>query len=388
MMKRKDIPTLQLATEIQTLIGQNMTCILDLCKEIQSIILIEKKKIPYHINVIESAARGRLKETGHSKILADMLLYQPFCNKFIKDFLGITLNDAEVFIEKDNIDVSIKSKQAFIIIENKINNAPEQRSQIYRYVNDIANKKYDYSYSNIYVLYLYSNTHEYPSDFTLSSSGINILDIIPSQNFKVIDYRHDIYNWLKEIEFPTNQPHILSAFDQYIDYLEQKYSLSKDFNDMNNKIYSHLQNLLSLDESEPLKSIDIINNQLEDLAELEDKLEDMKHLYEMRFIESVFTHIKDITGVEFLKEDDFYYFPLRYNIRLGIHSTEDEYGMYIGFAQSNYEENHPIYVKNIIRKGCPTLEESFNYSVKGWEAWLSGCNNFEEILLSLLKATM
>lgn len=33
---------------------------------------IKKKKLPFHINVISAAARGKLKETAHSIILHDL----------------------------------------------------------------------------------------------------------------------------------------------------------------------------------------------------------------------------------------------------------------------------------------------------------------------------
>lgn len=47
----------------------------------------ELKKLPYHLNVISSAARGKLKETAHSMILSDLLNFPDIQKSFLNYFL-------------------------------------------------------------------------------------------------------------------------------------------------------------------------------------------------------------------------------------------------------------------------------------------------------------
>ena len=72
-----------------------------------------------------------------------------------------------VTAEKNRIDVALKGKDIFVIIENKVNDAEEMENQIYRYVNEIGIKKYDFTLSQIYVIYLTPTNRTLPSLYSL-----------------------------------------------------------------------------------------------------------------------------------------------------------------------------------------------------------------------------
>ena len=121
-------------------------------------------KLPFHFNVITSAARGKLRETGHSRILCDLLHHQNIRKDFIKFFFpDVDCDNNDFIIEKEfgdkdsHIDLILYNDKDCIIVENKVNNAVEQYRQIYRYVFDIAISKLGRSIEHIYVLYLNKN---------------------------------------------------------------------------------------------------------------------------------------------------------------------------------------------------------------------------------------
>lgn len=58
-------------------------------------------KLPFHFNVITSAARGKLRETGHSRILCDLLHHQNIRKDFIKFFFpNVDCDNNDFIIEK------------------------------------------------------------------------------------------------------------------------------------------------------------------------------------------------------------------------------------------------------------------------------------------------
>lgn len=130
--------------------------LLALAVQIENIRKEELAKLPLHINVIKISAAGKLRETAHSSILQQFLKYPSILDSFIKSIIclnNIKITPADIRnVEQDNMDISIFAKNACIIIENKINNAPEQQGQIYRYVDCAL--KYGYDESQIHILYL------------------------------------------------------------------------------------------------------------------------------------------------------------------------------------------------------------------------------------------
>lgn len=112
-----------------------------LSKHVDEIISRHLSMRPFHLNVIEAACRGRFKETGHSLVLADLLKHPIIQSSFIERFLNIQHEFMDVTAEKDRVDVALKGKDIFVIVENKVNAADEQKNQVYRYVHEIGIKK-------------------------------------------------------------------------------------------------------------------------------------------------------------------------------------------------------------------------------------------------------
>ena len=79
-------------------------------------------ELPFHINVIEAACHGKFKETGHSRVLADLLRHPNIQHSFLSTFLGITYVDEELDIENiadvtaetDRVDVALKKRKKYL----------------------------------------------------------------------------------------------------------------------------------------------------------------------------------------------------------------------------------------------------------------------------------
>lgn len=124
-----------------------------LSKHVDEIISRHLSIRPFHLNVIEAACRGSFKETGHSLVLANLLKHPIIQYSFIERFLNIQHEYMVVTAEKDKVDVALKGKDIFIIVENKVNAAEEQENQVYRYVHEIGEKNTvsDYRKSMSYI---------------------------------------------------------------------------------------------------------------------------------------------------------------------------------------------------------------------------------------------
>ena len=245
----------------------------------------EESKIPYYINVISSAAQGKLKETAHSRILVDLLRNHKIRKRFIDFFFDnfeLDSSDTDYIPPSDNcrIDATIKSKDYCIIIENKVNGAIEQCGQIYRYVQ-IAKKEYDIN--QIYVLYLNPCTNDAPTLFSLSENGEGVNSIENELGSRLVcrSYKYSVIEWLQEIKNMINdnvsQPYLQSAIVQYLDYLETFFQTSNLYTPMNAKIENLLIQKLDLNSLDNLNMrVDRINEVIEDVEFLLEKLELLK----------------------------------------------------------------------------------------------------------------
>lgn len=215
---------------------------------------------PFHLNVIEAACHGRFKETGHSMVLAEMLRHPIIQASFLETFLGLKYDHLEVAAETDRVDVSLKGDGIFIIVENKINGAVEQDSQVYRYVHEIGMEKYGYALSQIYVIYLNPTNRASPTDFSLCDKNgkHNAFKELGCEHYIVLSYKDDITNWLGNLTI-DNEPLIQSAIEQYIDFLESKFNtLDKA---MNNEIKELLLKELQIADKSLGEQIAVLENQ-------------------------------------------------------------------------------------------------------------------------------
>lgn len=194
------------------------------CSQFNSILLFSanlaqsKKQIQGHesFNIIKAIVRGKLHETSHSNILAELLrsdemIRISFIEEFIETGIYIKGGKCNIDVEKDGIDICIEFGNYVVIIENKVNNAPEQKSQIDRYV---TNKLDSYSTKQIYVLYLTRDYPAPPSEYSWSETKGKCRIILKT-------YRKDITNWIKKIYEADDRYYSLhTALYQYKTYLE------------------------------------------------------------------------------------------------------------------------------------------------------------------------
>lgn len=248
-----------------------------LSERVHQIIKTHLDKLPFHLNVIEAACRGRFKETGHSLVLANLLEHPVIQSSFIKNFLNIQHEYMHVTAEKNRIDVALKGKDIFVIIENKVNDAEEMENQIYRYVNEIGIKKYGFTLPQIYVIYLNSTTRTLPSPYSLCDKNKenNVFEALEKEHFKVLSYKYDITDWLRKLSI-ENEPHIASALDQYIDFLENKFYTSPIYQNMNKEIKDFILKELHIEGLTLQEQITALKNEHEKVTTLLDSIEDLR----------------------------------------------------------------------------------------------------------------
>lgn len=278
-------------------------------RQVSEIIARHLSLRPFHLNVIEAACHGRFKETGHSLVLADILRHPVIQSSFIEAFLSIEHEFMDVTAETDRVDVALRGKDIFIIVENKVNAAEEQKNQVYRYVHEIGIDRYGYTPSQIYVLYLNPTNRNIPSEYSLcdENNEHNVFEELGDDHYNVLSYKYDITNWLRELSI-NDEPHIDSALDQYIDYLETKFHTSPLDKNMN----SEIKNLL-------LKELQVVNKPLEEqiaaLANQYDKTEEL-----LRAIESLKIEIRKELSLKMIRE-----WQKQIEQQLGISLREDSH---------------------------------------------------------------
>lgn len=219
------------------IITQSLEETLSVCQNISASYKKELSGSPLMIDLLNDALRSeRLKETAHSRILYRILHDNNLQKGFVEYFLpnvDCTFESIQIpYPDRHRIDLTIKSDNFFLIVENKVNNAPEQPSQIANYVK-IAQQTYPDN--QIYVLYLGGETNIYPSENSLPTEIRQLLcDRIICKNYKddIIPLIESMY---EQIDF-NEQPFLKSTLLLYKTYLENKYNLNK----MNNTLIPQL----------------------------------------------------------------------------------------------------------------------------------------------------
>lgn len=299
--------------------------IIKLSNSISNIIWEYKKKKAFNLNVISAAARGKLIETGHSRILTSLLYEEYICASFLRTFLktSISTTDLEKTLkslntecikrEKDNIDIQINIGDYYIIIENKINNASEQCGQIYRYIETAINK-YEKKLENIYVLYLNPDSNEMPSNYSLSKDGKGyIFHEICDKNIKPLSYAKDILEWLESIKVKdifkgkSNEYEeiVSSALIQYKDYLKVFFELKKDYIEMKENIKNEIIEILELKDLDYNKQNKKVTEALENAITLTKYLEEYKKKELRELIYNKYINDPEIKNIQFIDGKPF-----------------------------------------------------------------------------------
>ena len=356
---------------------------------------------PFHLNVIEAVCHGNFRETGHSLVLADMLKHPDIRSSFLERFLNLKYDALEVTAERARIDVALKGNGIFVIIENKVNAAEEQKSQVYRYVHEIGIDKYGYKLSEIYVIYLNPRTHDNPSEYSLCAENNenNVFEALGEEHYKVLSYKYDIIDWLRGISIP-NEPHIESALDQYLDFLENKFHTTLLDTEMNKDIREFLLKELQI-ESKPLEEqISALGSQYEKTAELLSSIDSLK--IELRkelshdMIEEWQKRIETekLPGIQLNKEEHSFGIQLKNKVRLGIWDGFDSTNLlpYWGFQykQDNKENIQEVYgqIDELLEKAGMEIESPSTDRSTVWIAWktIEKGKDGVECFISLFKA--
>ena len=158
-----------------------------------------------------------------------------------------------------------------------MNDAEEMENQIYRYVNEIGIKKYDFTLSQIYVIYLTPTNRTLPSLYSLCDKNKenNVFEALGKEHFKVLSYKYDITDWLRKLSI-ENEPHIASALDQYIDFLENKFYTSPIYQNMNKEIKDFILKELHIEGLTLQEQITALKNEHEKVTTLLDSIEDLR----------------------------------------------------------------------------------------------------------------
>ncbi|MCR5568083.1 MAG: PD-(D/E)XK nuclease family protein [Paludibacteraceae bacterium] len=236
----------------------------------------EKRRLPYHINVIDEL---HINENGHSRILAQLLCYVNekgeyeilqslvnyivSCKKGESSFSRIRVNKPEITQEKERIDLWVRDKDYAIIFENKIFNAVDQDAQIARYIKTTRN--YGYKDENIFVVYL-SPKGEEPDPQTWGNFKNSFDD-----RYYNLSFRDNILPWLKEQVLPTvrlKDYHLQSAIQQYLDYLEGLFSLRNIQKTMNMNLEELIKNHLKLNSQKEEQCWEVLTNFLNTMGNM------------------------------------------------------------------------------------------------------------------------
>lgn len=352
------IKTLQLSNNLFQYKLDGMKMGINCGCQVSKIIARHLSRRPFHINVIEAACHGRFKETGHSLVLADMLRHPAIQNSFMEKFLGpISHGYLEVTAETDRVDVALKGKNIFVIVENKVNAAEEQKCQVYRYVHEIAIDKYGYKLSQIYVLYLNPTNNNPPSEYSLcdENNENNVFEELGEGHYKVLSYKYDVTDWLRSISV-DNEPHIVSALDQYIDFLENKFHTTSLDIAMNNEIKDFLLKELNVDNStleEQLSALDSQRNKTQELLDSIDSLKiELRKELSHKMMREWQRQIEELLCIKLSQDDHSFGVQLNNKVWLGVWDGDDDpdynYLPYWGFKYTNYKKDENPELKKCI----------------------------------------
>lgn len=292
--------------------------------QVAEIIARNLSQRPFHLNVIEAVCHGRFKETGHSLVLADMLKHPFIQSSFLETFLGINHDYMNVTAETDRVDVALKGDDIFVIIENKVNAAEEQESQVYRYVHEIGMEKYGYEMSQLYVVYLNPSGRSRPSEYSLcdGNNENNVFDALGDNHYTVQSYKYDVTDWLRKIKI-NNEPHISSALDQYIDFLEHKFHTSSSDRNMNNEIKDMILKELHIESKSFEEQMEALNNQREKVNELLNAIDNLKVELSHELMLEWKKQVEQQLGIKLANDAHFFGFQLNNKVWLGIGDGHD-----------------------------------------------------------------
>lgn len=254
-------------------------------------LLLEKKQLPYHINIIDEL---HINENGHSRILIQLLKFQnikgeyEFLESLVQyiqqrrhspEFEKIIIDKPHFTQEEARIDLWVRDKGYAIIFENKIYNATDQEEQLARYID--KTKECGYSENTIFVVFL-SQSGDEPA---IQSWG-NYKETF-KQRYVNLSFRDDILLWLRYNILPNiRQKDLLlySAVLQYIDYLEGLFYLRTIEKQMNMNLDNFIINQLELKGKTDKECVGILQEKINDFDEIAGKMESLLQTYRKNIV--------------------------------------------------------------------------------------------------------
>lgn len=180
----------------------------------------DKKDYVYSYNVF-SVLNIENREIYHSRFLADLLNPKgkhnhgsQFLEIFLKDILKLFINSellhntivtTEEVTNYGNLDISLKNKDFYIIIENKVW-AGDQEAQLYRYSNTSFNGR------SPQLVYLTPNG--------VPPSKNSLGNLINEEDVLKISYKQHIINWIENCKKNLQNENIHNILSQYIETIK------------------------------------------------------------------------------------------------------------------------------------------------------------------------
>lgn len=297
---------LDLLQDIQLAVEEECKSLLDFVSEFAKRYEEEKRKLPYHLNVIDEL---HINENAHSRILMKLLCYQndkgeyeilqsllEYMQKKKEAFSNIKVKKPKITQEEQRIDLWVRDEGYAIIFENKIYNAIDQEEQICRYIE--KTKAEGYSVENIYVIYLSQDGKE-PEEQTWGNYKEEFKD-----RYLNLSFRYNILPWLREHVLPNislKDVYLKCAIKQYIDYLEGLFNLRTIQKQMIMELNDFIKENLNLNDKSPQKCLEILKKKKDCLQELTTAIERLRNEYIQETADSI---IKPEL-ISFLKREDF-----------------------------------------------------------------------------------
>lgn len=286
--------TINTLNDITKTAYDEITTILSLTKNIGAI--SDDGEDIIYVNLLSASLHDkRLKETAHTRILYDLLkessyLRRSFIHYFFPDIAIDGYSNIHIpYPDYKRIDLTLKGDGFFIIVENKINGAPEQPKQVKRYY-DLAKK--EYPSDKIYVLYLNGQTDNAPSDKSLPQDYKELI----ADRLICKSYKTDVLAWIRQIENTINfelQPYLKSELLQYRIYLEEKYHTLQYNTKMKKQLDKTIIDEFNLDNIPIDEQIEKLKDAIEDTNILAERLKKLldereekrrKTLYQQWFV--------------------------------------------------------------------------------------------------------
>lgn len=260
--------------------------------------------LPYWINLVEIMNFGNRdsgkNENGHSRFLCELFRYvyngtHPALNSFINRFtdkkeFNCKITDESKITVKHTFSDSGRHPDIYVnqlavygsngtisvVFENKIDDAEDRDNQMEDYIKgmfkDRENTKTNIPDSNCYAFYLISDYTSIKNDDKHDVKGRQKVDdkdvlnhLIPDENYILLSYKEDILPWLKDdMLFSPNEKYIIDNIKLYIDYLENRFSLRENINNLKIEVMNNINDINKLNIEELLALQDglivIINN--------------------------------------------------------------------------------------------------------------------------------